>query len=80
MDAQIQVRYLTNYLTTTTVFNEGQSCRHAVNDEVWSLLFYNNFTCHSTLHGQTMEWRQVGDGAIQVENNLLTLLSFFKSS
>ena len=41
--------------------------RHYPGPESWSLRFFEDFTVLSSLHGETMSWRQVDNGAIQVE-------------
>ena len=41
--------------------------RHYPGPESWSLRFFEDFTVSSSLHGETMSWRQVGNGGIQVE-------------
>lgn len=41
--------------------------RHYPGAEAWTLRFFEDFTVLSSLHGETMSWRQVDSGAIQVE-------------
>ena len=41
--------------------------RHYPGPESWSLRFFEDFTVLSSLHGETMSWRQVENGRIQVE-------------
>lgn len=35
--------------------------------EFWNLRFHKDYTMFSTLHGETMTWRQIDSGCIQVE-------------